>query len=389
MSVSRRKGFTLVELLVVIAIIGILIGMLLPAVQQVREAARRTDCLNRMRQLGIAAHNYHDSNRRLPPASISQKGASDWGGEFLNASHEDYLWSNQQTSALALIGRNMEIAQIEQYDPIGLNFKQNLLEYVDNMGNQIYAQYPDIQGHWDLAFAEIPHFTCPSDVIQDTPARAVGIVTPVYTGTDPSLPTQDFVGILTWSWPNEPNGRNDVLGRTNYISCLGASSGGRNRGGELTAFAGMMGPREKRTLEGTANLDGTASTVMFGETVGTITPDATTGSPDRSATSMWITGASARGRGSIPWMQVPPFDRNVATPQYPNPSVAADPRCTILGGRFYGKAWGFGAMHPAGVNFVFGDASCHNITRDTDWETLYALFGETDGQIDVLNNINY
>ena len=356
---KTRHGFTLIELLVVIAIIGILIGMLLPAVQQVREAARRTDCSNRIRQITLAAHNYHDAYKRLPPSAISQKGAvatSDWN-----------TWDHQYTSSLGLVMPFMELQNLSDLaDPFQFNVHRDYTDYLDASGNQVYGWLADDPGYWDITFTDVPHFTCPSDFVNEVAGYVLFAMQPVYS-SDPNDPGQDWFSGWGWWWPGTTaDGRTDFMGRTNYLACNGANTGGLNRGGELGPYVGSMGPRELRTLETIG--DGTSNTVMHGECLGNINLDQTTGAPFRDWVHSFYSGGMARGRGIVPWRAAPPF------------GSSGDTRHTMLGNLKYSSWVGFGSAHAAGVNVTFADGSAHLITRDIATEPWYAQCGSRDGQ---------
>jgi len=229
----RRSGFTLVELLVVIAIIGVLMGLLLPAVQKVREAANRTRCANNLKQIGLAAHQYHDAHKQLPPA------VEMWYAGQPNTPVDDVSY------------------------PFGPNWAVFLLPYLEqenlyqSVNVQAYERDRD-QGWRQLRGATIPTFLCPSDSGQDTPFA--GTATGDRRGSDGSGPLPEGGG-----WARGNYGANAGTGR------WGPGAGGGYDRVEVPAGSGdyvrsrpVMGINYGAAIPAGIP-DGTSNTVLFNE----------------------------------------------------------------------------------------------------------------------------
>jgi prepilin-type N-terminal cleavage/methylation domain-containing protein/prepilin-type processing-associated H-X9-DG protein len=214
MRLVHRRGFTLIELLVVIAIIAILIGILLPAVQKVRDAAARMSCSNNLKQLALASQNYESAFGTLPPGL---NGAT-------------YL------SCLSYL-----LPYIEQ-DNLYAQVPQNLFPFNTTAG-------PWWNTAWGPATAHVKTFECPGDNLYSGTSQG----TFAYLTTDGTTLNGGYFG-----------GTNVGLGCTNYIASAGAL------GRVSDAFYGQWcGPYYLNSMTRTGTItDGSSNTIAFGETLG-------------------------------------------------------------------------------------------------------------------------
>jgi len=327
---SPRPAYTLIELLVVIAIIAILIALLVPALQRVREAAARTQCINNLKQLGLAAHNYHDSNRRLPPGYL---GPLPPGMPPSDPAFQPWLRSASNVGVIAFL-----LPYLEQ-DNI-----YNQLQVDWNGSTRPLNGWPGNANNFTMAKSWLPVLQCPSDNLSSGVSQGTFVV--MHTFWDGS---QGWIATLWYGGSPAQLEIANSLGLTNYLGVDGAAS----QNLDFAQWEGMLYNRSRTSLAVVP--DGTSNTLLFGEGLGAM----------KNGEREW--GWSWMGCGSLGTVRG-------------------------LQGPTNAKGLSFSSRHPAGVNFCFADGSVKLLRRGEtyqdypptnmrpDWFLLQQLAGRNDGQ---------
>lgn len=325
---GRQRGFTLVELLVVIAIIGVLIALLLPAVQQAREAARRMSCSNNLKQLGLALHNYHDINKRFP---INWYNGSGTGGNNM----------------CVLIGILPFIEQTSLYD--GINLANNNLTLYTVNGKRV-CDY------------QIQAYQCPSDPDVQTPNPTTGAQLCSYAPSIGSQYMQSAAGCdllaNAGAFPSglgldTNNDGEDPFNRGNVRSDHGDQpvSGPFGRG--------YFTPYSARIADIT---DGTSNTILMGEVRMKCQTFAAWGWswPD----NLWYATTAP-----------------INFPTCPTDARYGTNTCFSNASNNWNATFGFKSAHPGGCQFVLADASVHFLSETLDRLTYARLGDKQDGGV--------
>jgi prepilin-type N-terminal cleavage/methylation domain-containing protein/prepilin-type processing-associated H-X9-DG protein len=337
----RCSGFTLIELLVVIAIIGILIALLLPAVQKIREAAARMQCSNNLKQLGLALHNYHDAYQRFPPGRKSTASSEGYG---MPTYASDPVLLNMH--GLVLLLPFIEQGPLYQQFNLNATFGNFTSKSLNQPGPSPTSKFatPDAvaSGNAALSSVKINLLLCPSDNGDPTIAPS-----PYYspdlgqTGIRATKTSYDFIS------------NSAGVGYFNYWS--NSSLGTRY----------MFG--ENSTTRITDVTDGTSNTLMMGEQTlrlynGVTSSWAYTGwvSVGIDPVGGWNTTYPAQG------LNIWNYNNN------PSPNNTPGQRAS-----WYNAA----SLHAGGVNFVFADGSVHFINQTIDVQSLTYLSRMADGQV--------
>jgi prepilin-type N-terminal cleavage/methylation domain-containing protein len=329
--IHGKWGFTLVELLVVIAIIGILVALLLPAIQAAREAARRTQCVNNLKQLGVALHNYVSARGHFPPAGESYG----WCQHSRGFEHDSVT---KNVSGLMLLMPYLEQQAIsDKYNSNAASSSLN--SCLQPAGaNSPLAGDPIASGNGQLAVIQIPSLRCPSD--PGTPTlpdnRYYGIDDGV--GLTPAKTNYDFA-VKYWEW------------RCNSWSKL---AGNVRR---------MFG--ENSNCSPAKVTDGLSSTIAMGET----TLENANGTCPAWAYRGWVQIGIDPGEGINIWVSSwtnPPASYAGALP--PTPGVVG--------------SWSWaGSSHPAGCNMVLGDGSVRFFEESIGKVVLQRMSAIADGEV--------